>query len=166
MKTRPGTSATRSCAGREGALSWFPIEEKRREKKEVEKDLSLFLRSPKLPARQPGDGVDAPGRSQRRGRHEEEQVKRGSSTRRKEREREREREGQNNEKMIASVVRFIGDRRSFSLFRRKRKKSIFASASPLSRLPSSAPLPFFCAHQQKHPVVIVALAAVLEEIEA
>ena len=26
LKTSPGTSATRSCAGREGALSWFPIE--------------------------------------------------------------------------------------------------------------------------------------------
>ena len=44
LKTRPGTSATRSCAGREGALSWFPSrEEKSERKKRWKKDPFLSL---------------------------------------------------------------------------------------------------------------------------
>ena len=50
LKTSPGTSATRSCAGREGALSWFPIEGR----EEQTRASSLSLVQAVLPARPRG----------------------------------------------------------------------------------------------------------------
>ena len=46
LKTSPGTSATRSCAGREGALSWFPIEDAAKGQEEQAEEQPLSLSCP------------------------------------------------------------------------------------------------------------------------